>query len=158
MEEVRIAKELADALTGFPESLKGEAFKILLQYRLGLAAQLPPSLQVDRRVGTPKIDGTFSEFFKGLVPEPKSNPERFASVAYYCKEYKSQPSVTQSEIIDTMHGAGLPPPKNFSRDIKTATGKRSALLMLAKEENGGVRAWQVTKTGEDFIRTRLPQS
>lgn len=158
MEDVRIAKELASAVAEVPEPFRTEAFKVLLHYRLGLVTQLASAQQAPTTAQRPAAMQNFAEFYRSLSPEPVSNPQRFAAVAYHYREHQSQPRVTRAEIINTMQEAGLPPPKNFSRDIKSATGTRNALLMPSREKKDGELAWQPTKTGEDFIRERLSQS
>ena len=100
----------------------------------------------------------FPEFYRNLAPEPKTNPQRFAAVALYHRECLKEPSVNQSEINDAMREAGLPPPKNFHRDIRAASDKRNALLMPARDQKEGAAAWQLSKVGEDFLRSRLQSS
>ena len=90
-----------------------------------------------------------------LDPEPKTNPQRFAAVAMHHRDYLRQSSVNRKDITEAMRQAGLPPPKNFARDMAAASGKRNALLMTASDRKDGGLAWQLTKTGEDFLRARL---
>ena len=155
MEDVRIAKELAEAVhDGVPEPFKRDAFNILLKYRLGLQSPTIPSVQGAKAHMLPEELG-FPELYRLLAPEPRTNPQRFATIAFYYREYRKQSSVNQADIVDAMHEGGLPPPKNFSRDIRVASDKRNALLMAAPDKKDNATAWQLSKTGEDFVRERL---
>ena len=155
MDDVQIAKELAEALSEISEPFKHDAFRILLKYRLGI--QVLPSRAVPVAVGHgPSVVGiVFPEFYRSLIPEPKTNPQRFAAVAFYYREYLNQMSVNQKDIVEAMQEAGLPPGKNFPRDLKSALATRNALLIRARDQKDGASAWQLSKTGEDFVRSRL---
>lgn len=157
MEDLKIAQELAEALSDIPEPFKHDAFRILLKYRLGIQA-LPQTTTHPTEAHAPAIATQgFPQFYRSLSPEPKMNPHRFAAVAFYYREYLKQMSVNQNDIVDTMQEAGLPPPKNFPRDIRLASDprKRNSLLMSARDEKDGAPAWQLSKAGEDFLSAHL---
>ena len=59
--------------------------------------------------------------------------------------------------MNTLAEAGLPPPKNFTRDMRIATSSRNALLMSADAKEGKT-AWRLTRTGRSFIEGRLKQT
>ena len=155
MEDVDIAKELAEGLTEVPEPFKHDAFRILLKYRLGMQS-LPTQVSHATEARAPSdVHLGFPEFYRDLAPEPKTNPQRFAAVAFFFREHLSQRSVSHTDITDAMRSAGLPPAKNFSRDIRAASDKRNALLIPAGDNKDGAAAWQLSKTGEDFLRGLL---
>lgn len=156
MDDVTVAKELAEIMDEVPETFRKDAFRVLLKYRLGMTRQRQKA-GTSREAELTSGDATFSEFYRMLEPEPNANPQRFAAVAYYFRESLGELSVTREELNDTMREAGLRPAGNFPRDIKEATGRRNALLMPAREEKEGAPAWQLTRTGEEFIVERLNQ-
>lgn len=135
-----------------PEKYKVEAFKLLLQHKLGLK---PVTNNQGIPVSSTSIDEeiTFSEFLN-QIEEPKTNPHRFAAIAYYFESSNKGVSITQDEIMATMAEAGLVTPKNFSRDIRSATTSRQPLLMTA-ENKDGKPAWRLTRTGRSFIEQKI---
>lgn len=156
MDDVKIAHDLTQEIDRVPEPYRMEAFKILLRARLGPSPGLrrdvkDPSATTNFR--SPGI--TFSEFYGSLKPEPRGNPQRFAAVAYFHREHRGEPLVTQSDIRDSFGQAGLSRPKNFPRDVAMATGRKLGLLMAAENRKDGQRAWALTRTGASWIASVL---
>lgn len=138
------------------EQYKPEAFRILLERRLGMRPATTRAIETPEVPEAVEEKPTFGEYYGQLDPEPKNNPERFASVADYYERYMREKSVTQDEIVDTMADADLDPPQNLSRDMRKARSGRKPLLRKAEVKNG-LPAWQLTKTGRDFIKERLKE-
>jgi len=151
-EPINIALEIAKQVEQLPEQYRVDAFRVLLEHRLGIR---PAEVQIETP-GTHVVaeEISFSEFLN-QVGELKTNQQRFAVVAYYYNRYRKESSVTQDDIINTISDAGLPPPKNFSRDMKAAMRPRNPLLMETKQTKNGSHAWQLTRTGRMFIEQKL---
>lgn len=152
-EPLDIALEIANQVEQLPEQYRAIAFRAFLEYRLGTRTGAPVRVETS---GLPVDieEMSFSEFLNQLG-ELRKNPQRFAAAASYYERYRRESSVTQEEIIGTMTDAGLRPPANFPRDIRVATSTRSALLMPSREPKNGQTAWQLTRTGRQFIERRL---
>lgn len=154
-EPIKIAEEIADEMEKslVPEQYRGVAFRILLEYRLGTRPVAAASIE------TPKFPGvteemSFSELLN-QIGELKTNPQKFAGVAFYYERFRQEGSVTQEDIINTMTDASLRAPANFPRDMRLATSTKNALLMPSREPKNGASAWQLTRTGRTFIEQRL---
>jgi len=151
-EPLDVALEITKQVEQLPEQYRIDAFKVLLEHRLrtGVAITAPV------RGYTVPVAGeiSFGEFLNQLE-ELKTNPQRFTAVAYYYAHHRQEDTVTQDDIVNSMVGAGVQPPKNFSRDMQVATSAKNALLMRAREPKNGVPAWQLTRTGQKFIEQKL---
>jgi len=147
-ESIDIALEVANQVERLPEQYRVVAFRVLLEHSLGIrpAALHGPSIT---KVSVSE-EMSFSEFLNEFE-ELKINPQKFAAVAYYYELQRHENNVTQEEIIDSMIDAGIRPPANFPRDIRVATSTKSALLMPSKEPKNGQAAWQLTRTGRQFL-------
>lgn len=152
-EPINIALEIVEQVKQLPEQYRTDAFRVLLEHRLGIslaaaeekaAPEVPPAAE----------EMSFSEFLNQLG-EPKTNPQRFAAVAFYYERHRRESGVTQEDIINSMMDAGLRASANFPRDMRTATSAKNALLMSAREPKDGAPAWQLTRTGRTFIEQRL---
>jgi len=153
-ETLKLAIEVANNVENqLPEKYKIEAFKLLLQHSLGLGVGTGKG--VTSAIGLTGMDTSFSEFFN-QIEEPKTNPQKFAAIAYYYEASRGESSITQENIMATITEAGLLTPKNFSRDMRTATSSRNALLMSADPKEGS-SAWRLTRTGRSFIEQRIKQ-
>lgn len=151
---IKLAKEIAYQIEkekDLPEKYKIETFKLLLQHGLGLGVGIAGK-GVPSAIGVTGEEISFSEFLN-QIEEPRTNPQRFAAVAYFYETTRDEISVTQENIITTLTEAGLPPPKNFSRDMRTANSTRNALLMSADPKDGNP-SWRLTRTGRNFIEQR----
>lgn len=158
IEIFKLATETANQVENdqqLPEKYRIEAFKLLLQYKLGLGAgpavKMPPS-----SVTLIGEEITFSEFLN-QIEEPNTNPQKFAAIAYYYESSRRESSITQDDIMATMTEAGLITPKNFGRDVRTATSSKNALLMVADPKDGKA-AWRLTRTGRSFIEQRIKKT
>lgn len=151
-ELIKVALEIAKQVEQLPEQYRVDAFRVLLEHRLGIRPTGVKTETPESRVIAEEI--SFSEFLN-QVRELKNNVQRFAGVAYYYDRYQKESSVTKENIVDTMMGAGLPAPANFGRDMRAATSAKNALLMQAREPKNGVAAWQLTITGRKFIEEKL---
>lgn len=151
-EPINVALEIAKQVEQLPEQYRVDAFRVLLEYRLG-------TRPVEMQIKTPGVhiiaeETPFSEFLN-QIGELKTNQQRFAAVAYYYNRYRKESAVTEDNIVDSMMSAGLRPPANFSRDMRVATSAKNALLMQAREPKDGAQAWQLTITGRNFIEAKL---
>lgn len=155
-EPLKIAEEIADAIeeSRLPEQYRLIVFRAILEHRLGIRTAIPAQAKTPEPSLTAE-ELSFSEFLNQFGEQLRTNPQRFAAVASYYERYRRESSVTQEEIIGTMTDAGLRPPANFSRDIRVATSTRSALLMPSREPKNGQTAWQLTRTGRQFIEKQL---
>jgi len=151
-ELVNVALEIAHLVDQLPEQYRVDAFRVLLEHRLGIRAAEAQIEAPGARVITEEI--SFSEFLN-QVGELKTNQQRFAAVAYYYNRYQKETSVTEDNIVDSMMSAGLRAPANFSRDMRVAISAKNALLMQARESKNGAPAWQLTITGRKFIEEKL---
>lgn len=151
-EPINVALEMAKQVEQLPEQYRVDAFRILLEHRLGVR---PPGVEIGApgaRVIVEEL--SFSEFLN-QVGELKTNPQRFTAIAYYYDRYRKEKSVTEDNIVNSMMDAGLRAPANFSRDMRVATSAKNALLMQAREPKDRVIAWQLTITGRQFIEEKL---
>lgn len=152
-EPINVVLGIIKQVEQLPEQYRVEAFRVLLERRLGI------SLAAAAEKAAPEVPAaaeemSFSEFLNQLG-KLRTNPQRFAAVAFYYERHRGERSVTQEDIINSMTDAGLPAPANFARDMRVATSARNALLMLAREPKDGATAWQSTRTGRTFIEQRL---
>lgn len=153
-EPIGVALEIVNQVEQLPEQYRVDAFRVLLEYKLGIKA-VAVAQKVAPEFPAAAEQISFSEFLNQLE-EPKTNPQRFAAVAYYYEKYRKENSVAQEDIVSAMREAGLRPPANLSRDIAIATSTKNALLMQA-DPKGGVSAWQLTRTGRKFIEQRTKE-
>lgn len=151
-ELIKVALEIAHLVDRLPEQYRVDAFRVLLEHQLGIRPTGVKTETPEFHVIAEEI--SFSEFLN-KVGELKTNPQRFAGVAYYYDRYRKESSVTKDNIVDTMMGAGLHAPANFGRDMQTATSTKNALLMQAREPKNGATAWQLTITGRKFVEEKL---
>ena len=149
-EPIIVAIEVANQVKELPEQYRVSAFKVILGFKLSQVE----GTTADNVPGIIQTDMSFSEFYNQL-PELKTNPQRFAAVAFYCERSRQETTVTQEDIASLMREAGLRPPANFTRDMGLATSSKNALLMDAREPKNGKSAWQITRTGRQFIEQAL---
>lgn len=90
-------------------------------------------------------DLTIGEFVAESVVS--TNPERIAAIAMYLRDYRGEPTVEQKDIPALFQQAGESPPKNPSRDMTKAVGKR-----LMAEDANKPGHFRVTRTGEKLVR------
>lgn len=153
-EPIEVALEIVNQVEQLPEQYRVDAFRVLLEYKLGSkAVAVAQKAAPEFPAAAEQI--SFSEFLNQLE-ELKNNPQRFAAVAYYYEKYRKENSVTQEDIVSVMREAGLLSPANFIRDIAIATSTKKALLMQVDPKDG-TSAWQLTRTGRTFIEQRIEQ-
>lgn len=153
-EMLEAVEEIANLVEELPEQhnqYKMETFKILLQRKLGMTPAVTAVIKHQEFTEAAEEELTFGEYYAKLVPEPKSNPKRFAAVADYYERWRREKSITRDEIIDAMTDAGLDKPRNYYRDMIKATTGRKPLLREAETKNE-LPAWQLTKTGREFMK------
>lgn len=147
-EPINVALEIAKQVEQLPERYRDDAFKLILEDWLRVRrGEAPKFAEVVEEI-------SFSEFLNQLE-ELRTNPQRFAAVAFYYERHRGERSVTQENIINSMTDASLRSPANFTRDMRVAASARNALLMQAREQKDGAPAWQLTRTGRTFIEQRL---
>jgi len=156
-EQIKIAEELVDEIekSRLPEQYREVAFRTLLEYRLGTRAITVEPTKIPKFPAVTE-EMSFSEFLN-QIGEPKTNPQKFAGVAFYYERFRQEGSVTQEDIVNTMTDAGLRAPANFPRDMRLATSTKNALMMPSREPKNGASAWQLTRTGRQFIEKLYAQ-
>lgn len=149
-----VAKKAAELADQLPEQYREPAFRWFLD-RGVVSASPMNATQAGNGVQSNGLVGiSLGEFVNKLSQEPTSNPQKMCAVVYYHQTCVREESVTQAEITAYMRQAGWRPPGNFHRDMQVATGSRNALLMPAAQPKDESPAWQVTRTGRQFIESR----
>ena len=133
----------------FEEPYKSIAFEVILK-ELIEEGTLAPTTRRDL-TGTVTVSSMqISEFLASL--NLRSQLDQVEAIAYYFL-HSAQESVTRAEITDTLSKARLPRPQNLSDVIGKCI--RRGHIIVAAEDKGGQKAWQITPTGEKYIKEQL---
>lgn len=96
-------------------------------------------------VGMPETLGEFLDQ-KG---NPKKHTEKVAVFAYWLFEVEKMESFNVKDIVDCYNKTRLVKPRNPNQIINTNVA--SHLFAPAEERKDGLKAWVITRTGEDFV-------
>lgn len=131
------------------EPYKSIAIEVL--FRKLLEGEMPSEAIKETLAKTTKVASMqASEFLASL--DLRSQLDQLEAVAYYFL-HSGQESVTRAEVMDTLSKARLPRPKNLSDVIGKCI--RRGHIIVAAEDKGGQKAWQITPTGERYVEEQL---
>lgn len=138
------AKELVENID---EPFKSIAFEVLFRKFL----EQEQTTAINSTLSKPELAAkTVSEFLSSK--NCKSMPDRVTAIAYY-SFYGGQECITRTEFSEAFAKARLPRPKNISDVIARCI--RRGFLVDCPEKKDGQKAWQITPTGEKYVKEQL---
>ena len=109
--------------------------------------------------GTKRIEQTqpkkqsIKEFL--LEKKPKSDVERSLAIGYFLENNENHASFNVADLEKSYRNAKEKIPSNINESVNKNVKKGH--IMLAKEKKDGLKAWELTSTGEKYIENGLKE-
>ncbi len=149
--KIKQAEEVAESVAD-PDRKK-IAFKEVLRE---LLRGVDTGHDIVRRVETSKttdLPDQFSEFLSHLTAD--SHFDRVISVLYF-SFHKGVVSMTLQDLAEAYSSARIKSPANFSDVMGDCI--RKGYIIEARDKKEGKKAWQITPTGEKYVKEELTQA
>ena len=145
-----------ELLEDVPEKYRPAAFGHILSHVLAQLSPPSPPEPTPPPAGEQRTGRrlTFAEYYAGLEPSPRNNPERIATAIAYAEDHLGERASTTADIEQRLAEARRRP-ANLNRDFRDAMGPPRRLIMSTSPSEHDA-PWELTQTGRSFIDARLP--
>ena len=146
-----ITFEIEGSETLVKEGMNYAKENILTESVREIATKLPfqgKETLLEKGAGVPRIDNFYKE------KDPRNDMERVTVLAYYAKEYRDIPEVSEDELSPLFNEVGGQLPKAVMQTLRNAARKKYSYL----ESSGKKGYYRITNTGINLVKIRLPRS
>lgn len=139
-----VVKRAQNIVSELDEPLRQIAFSKILDLLLNQAVR---GVITEKAIETPTTKIDLSVLIKRV--NPKTNPERIATLAYHMKVNERQEKFTRKDILSIWQAVGFKKPGNFNRDFRE-TIRKGWISPIEGED-----AFYLTTLGQEYIEEKL---